>query len=62
MTEVLNTISSVLDFCLTTFTRIIEWSISNPILAIGIYMPLAFFLIALVFKLVGNLFKKDKDD
>ena len=61
MEEVLNNITNVLDFCLNTFTLILEWSLSNPVLAMSIYIPLALFLIALVFKLISNLFRKKEE-
>lgn len=62
MEEVLNNITYVLDFCLNTFTLILDWSLSNSVLAMSIYIPLALFLIALVFKLISNLFNNKKEE
>lgn len=61
MSDVLSNLTSVLEFCLNIFTSIMTWTLSNPILAISIYIPLSFFLIALVFKLVSNLLSKKGD-
>lgn len=62
MAEILDSINLVLDFCLTTFTNVITWAMSNPILALGILIPLSLFIIAMVFRLVGSLFNRNKGD
>lgn len=62
MSNVLDNLSDILTFVLNVFTKIMTWSLDNPILAISIYIPLAFFLIGLVFKLVTSFFSHKNDD
>lgn len=62
MSNVLDNLSDILTFVLNVFTNIMTWSLDNPILAISIYIPLAFFLIGLVFKLVTSFFSHKNDD
>lgn len=62
MNEMLDTLSNVLSFVLNIFSSVLEWSLANPIIAISIYIPVAIFLISLVFKLVSSFFARGNND
>lgn len=58
MGGILENITLILEFILNAFTRVFEFINTNPIIGISVYLPLAFFLIISVFRLVSSLFKK----
>jgi hypothetical protein len=62
MAELLANISTILTAILEWFTSIITWTLSNPILALSIYIPFTMFIITYVFNLFKhNIGHKSKD-
>lgn len=60
--DVLSNINTILAFVLTAFGQTITFINSNSILAIAVYIPLAFLLIYSVFSLISKLFNRKSDD
>lgn len=58
MADILDVITIILTSMLTWISSIIDFSLSTPIIALGIYIPLTITLIAFVFSMISKLHHK----